>query len=268
MPKTGFKYCALHYLNQWISKDRACCEALAGPRESEKLRTLADVAVFYRIARNLPKCYDEGKGILRYRPVLRIIDDLNPAEFQGDKLLRSIKKVRDKISAQYGGREVLSLTTKFLWLKMKSPIIIYDRQARKAVGVAPGKIDEYYSMWREKFNGYDQQIQDACTSLPTVHEYAENPETATPEYIAKTAAAQLALVLERGVLTSTFGISVWMPNRCGSRRVVVREPSRSTTLPACRKPRCREARSYISCVVFRGAARAPIRSGDRADHGS
>jgi len=53
---------------------------------------------------------------------------------------------------------------------------------------APGKIDEYYSLWREKFNGCEQQIQDACTSLQDVHEYTENPEIATTQYITKTAA--------------------------------------------------------------------------------
>ena len=190
MPKAEFKYYALHYLNLWVSKDRTWCEALAGPNESEKLKlgALEDAAAFYRIARNLPIRYDEGKGLPRYQPVLKIIDALNPADFQGEKLLPSIRKVRDKISAQYGRRDVLSLTTKFLWLKMKSPIIIYDSRARKAVDAAPGKIDEYYSRWRERFNGCEQQIQDACTSLQDVHEYTENPEIATPQYIAKTAA--------------------------------------------------------------------------------
>ena len=85
-------------------------------------------------------------------------------------------------------RDVLSATTKFLWLKMKSPIIIYDSRARKALGAALGEIDEYYSRWREKFKGCEQQIRDACTSLQKVHEYTENPEVATPQYIAKTAA--------------------------------------------------------------------------------
>ena len=188
MPKVGFKYCALRYLNQWISNDRVCCEALAGTDDSKKLRTLAAAAVFYRIARNLPTSYDKGKGLPRYGPALKIIDSLNPEDFQGEKLLPSIKNVREKISAQYGGREVLSLTTKFLWLKIKSPVIIYDSQARKAVGVAPGNIDEYYSRWREQFIEHGQQIKDACASLQQVHEYTESPEKVTLQYIEETAA--------------------------------------------------------------------------------
>jgi hypothetical protein len=188
MPKAEFKYHALHYLNLWVSQDRTCCEALAGTDDSEKLRALAKAAAFYRIARNLRTRYDTGKRLPRYRPVLKIIDALNPADFRGENLLPSIEKVRDKIKAQYGRRDVLSATTKFLWLKMKSPIIIYDSRARKALGAASGEIDEYYSRWREKFEGCEPQIRDACTSLQKVHEYTENPEIATPQYIAKTAA--------------------------------------------------------------------------------
>ena len=46
MPKAEFKYHALRYLNLWVSQDRACCEALAGTDDSEKLRALAKAARF------------------------------------------------------------------------------------------------------------------------------------------------------------------------------------------------------------------------------
>jgi hypothetical protein len=70
---------------------------------------------------------------------------------------------------------------------MKSPIIIYDNQARKALGAAPRDIDEFYGRWHEKFNRHEQQIRDACASLQKVHEYAKRPEIATPQHIAKIA---------------------------------------------------------------------------------
>lgn len=187
MAKNEFRRYALHYLNFWVSQDRMLCEALAGSDDSEKLKFLAKAAAFYRIARNLPRRYDEGKGLPRYGPLLEIIGALNPADFEGENLLPSIKKVRKKISGRYGHRDVLSATTKFLWLKMQSPIIIYDSQARKALGAAPGKIDEYYSLWREKFSTSEQQIREACDSLQEVHEYTEKPEITTPQYIAEKA---------------------------------------------------------------------------------
>lgn len=55
---------------------------------------------------------------------------------------------------------------------------------------APDKIDDYYKLWREKFNRCKLQIQDACGSLQEVHEYTEKPEVTTPQYISKIAAQE------------------------------------------------------------------------------
>jgi hypothetical protein len=49
--------------------------------------------------------------------------------------------VKEKISDQYKGHGGLSLTPKFLWLKMKSPIIIFNSRAREALHAAPGDIE-------------------------------------------------------------------------------------------------------------------------------
>jgi len=120
----GFNSYALRYLNQWVKHDRPCCEALEGHDNSQKLKTLKAVAVEYRIARNLPTRYDVKKRLLRFRPVLEIIDRQERADFIGDNLVREIMQVSKEISEKYGGHDYLSLTTKFLWMKMKSPIII------------------------------------------------------------------------------------------------------------------------------------------------
>jgi hypothetical protein len=185
MPKAGFKYYALHYLDLWVSQDKPCCDALDGADESKKLDTLKKAAVSYSIARTLPTRYDKRK---RYGPVLKIIEAQNLVDFRGARLLPSIKKVKKKISRKYGGHGGLSATTKFLWLKMKSPIIIYDGRARKALYVRSGSIEEYYRRWREQFKPREQEIRDACASLHKVHEYTKNPEIATPQHIAKVAA--------------------------------------------------------------------------------
>jgi len=188
MPKNEFKYYALHYLNLWVSQDKPCCEALGGSDRSKKLETLAKAARAYSIARTLPTRYDVGKGLPRYGPVLKIIDAENRADFRGKYLLPSIRKVRKKISTKYGGHGGLSLTTKFLWLKMKSPIIVYDSRAREALHAAPGDIEEYYKLWHEEFTRCEQEIRDACASLHRVHEYTKIPEMPTPQDIAKIAA--------------------------------------------------------------------------------
>jgi hypothetical protein len=183
MPRVNFNYWALHYLNLWLTKDRKFCEALEGHSEAGKLRALAEAAAFYRVARNLPKAHDVDQGFPRYKPVLDVIDALAPIMFQEAHLISSIEEVRSKISKRYGDRGVTSATTKFLWLKMKSPIVIYDSRVRKALGTKPEDIPAYYSRWREQFDSSCNEINAACALLPGVHEYSEVPEVATPQYV-------------------------------------------------------------------------------------
>jgi len=89
MPQANFNYFALHYLNLWLTKDRKWCEALEGHDEAAKLRALTEAASFYKVARNLRKVHDVGNGILRYKPVLDVIDVLDPITFQGMQLIPS-----------------------------------------------------------------------------------------------------------------------------------------------------------------------------------
>jgi hypothetical protein len=150
MPANEFKPYALHYLNLWLSQDRESCEALAGNDEHKKLKQLKKAAVFYRVARNLPKQYDQKKGLERYGPILKILEPLKRKDFLGEPLLRYIEEVRCKISAAYGNHGTLSLTTKFLWLKIRSPILIYNSQARRALLAPQGDLAKYYSLWRDE----------------------------------------------------------------------------------------------------------------------
>jgi len=181
-----FEYCSLFYLNQWLEHDMGFCDALAKGNRSKKLDTLRKAANFYRVARNLPSKY-EG-DLKRYELVLDIIDSLKPADFKKDPI-EEIYKIKDKISDKYGKRGVLSLTTKFLWIKFKEPILIYDSQASMALGIKSEGLSSYYKKWREEFKDNKTAIVDACSKLPDMYKYAANQETGTKEYIDEIASA-------------------------------------------------------------------------------
>ncbi len=89
MTRVNFNYFALHYLNLWLSKDSGFCEALEGHDEAAKLKALADAAAFYKVARNLPKAHDVGEGLLRYKPVLDVIDVQDSNGFQEPRLIQN-----------------------------------------------------------------------------------------------------------------------------------------------------------------------------------
>ncbi len=69
---------------------------------------------------------------------------------------------------------------------MKSPIIIYDRRARKALRTKPDDLGEYYSRWREEFNLSYDEIAAACALLSRVHEYSA-PDAPSPQDVEKIA---------------------------------------------------------------------------------
>ena len=178
-----FEYCSLYYLNQWLKYDRGYCDALSGNDNDRKVSALKKAAGFYRVARNLRT---EDKEASRYQPVLDILDSIDPKKFKGDQnknIVDEIKNVESRISKIYGGRNVLSLTTKFLWLKVKSPIVIYDSQAREAVGAKNNDLDDYYEKWKDQFDNYEKKIESACSKLPDMHLYAVNHEAGTKKYI-------------------------------------------------------------------------------------
>ena len=174
MSRPSLNYCALRYLNQWLSKDRYFCEALEGNDRPAKLKALSDAASFYGVARNLPKAFDAQKGLSRYEPLLEVIDGVSAGSFEGITLVPAIRQVRDDISQRYGNRDVLSLTTKFLWIKLKSPILIYDSQAKKALD-NPNNIAAYYDKWQIEFKKVQADIDAACRTLPSVHTYCITP---------------------------------------------------------------------------------------------
>lgn len=186
MGSPTFEYCSLYYLNQWLDYDRGFFEAMSGSDDTAKLSTLKKAAGFYRVARNL---HTKKKGPERYQPVLDILDTVNPEQFKRDRnqeIVREIISIERRISSEYNNRNCLSLTTKFLWLKVREPILIYDSQARKALGSKDGNLECYYEKWPQCFKRHKQKIEEACASLHKLHRYTYSPDQkATESYINK-----------------------------------------------------------------------------------
>jgi hypothetical protein len=182
MPQTTVNYAALRWLNSWLEADSRLYHQVSHGTHSQKLEAVNEAATRFRIARNLSTQYDTSLGLARYQPALAVIDNLTPEDFVGD-LTANVLRIRDKLKSAYGGRNVLSATTKLLWLKLRSPIIIYDQQARDALGTRPGDLESFYDEWRRMFELSKPAIVDAVASLVDVLDYTVDPQTATRDYV-------------------------------------------------------------------------------------
>lgn len=185
--KPTFEYCSLAYFNQWTERDKPYSESLACISQDKKLKVLKEAAGFYKVARNL---HTVEKDVTRYQPLLTVLDSINIDSFNNvGNVVKEVERVEQEISERYTSenypkRDVLSLTTKFLWLKIKSPIVIYDSRARAALNDKRGNLESYYQKWSIQFNLNKNEISNACLKLPTMSRYMLN-QSITEKYITE-----------------------------------------------------------------------------------
>lgn len=180
--KHSLEYFSLHYLDMWLRHDRQIHQSMNNGTREEKLISIKEAATHYKVARNLPKKYDEDIGCARYEPILEVIDKAIASDFSRDTV-KSISKVHNKISKAYGDRGVLSFTTKLLWLKIRDPIIIYDSQAREALNADDGDLSGFYEAWRTEYSTHSKAIASVCAKLSSVSKYSCDQTIATPAYV-------------------------------------------------------------------------------------
>lgn len=180
--KYSLEYCSLHYLDMWLKHDRHYHESINNGTRQEKLAAIKKATTYYKVARNLPKKYDEDMDYERFEPIIKILDKVITSDFTNNTE-RSIIRVQDKISKAYGDRSVLSITTKLLWLKIRNPIIVYDSQARTALNTPDGDLLLFYKAWRAKYNMHSKAIATVCAKLSNVAEYSYDQTIATPSYV-------------------------------------------------------------------------------------
>lgn len=183
------EYCSLKYLNLWLSGECRWVEAMHGDDRATKLQTMAKFAKAYGISRNFHLKHEVKDGLQteRFGHVLNLIDSLTAPDFADDRLLPKLNEMRSRISEAYGNLDALSATTKFLWLKVQSPIIIYDARARSALNAKNADIEDYYHRWRDSFDVHVREIAQACSNLDKVRRYCVDPAAVTPRFMDQVA---------------------------------------------------------------------------------
>ncbi len=167
----------MRYLLLWLEKERECCFAIQriGGSEESRLIGIQRAASHFAVARNLPRKVSGDKSLEHYRPLLKVLDGLDPALLDGG-WAGAITRVEKLIQKSYRTTTRLrSLTSKFLWLKFQRGVVIYDSQARKALGVrTDSPLDTYEKAWRQRFESSKGEILLACRDLASVLRFARN----------------------------------------------------------------------------------------------
>lgn len=180
MAPINFNFFALHYLNLWLRTDRRFLVDFRSLDKGKQLASIKKAATEFRVARTLQIDSDGGQKPERYATLLDILNAQPSNLFEGNQypaVAQTILGIERQIAAAYGGKRkdgsqksVLSATTKLLWIKFLSPIVIYDSQARKALD-ATEDLREFYSKWHHEFAMHKTAIEEACSALMSIPEY-------------------------------------------------------------------------------------------------
>ena len=177
MSVKSFNYCALQFLNQWLEKESYYCELLRSSDTEYQREALIRAGGHFGVARNLPKSFERDNK--RYQPIINALANIH--EVDADTVAGTVLDFQKRISREYGNRNVLSLSSKFLWLKFKSPIRIYDGQARIALATNNGDYASFNDAFTMSFIEHREQILNACKRLKNVISYSAKPNIALEE---------------------------------------------------------------------------------------
>ena len=176
MPQRALNHSAKRYAEYWERRERAFVESLADGDEGARLLALQRAAGYFRIARNFPKAFDIGRGFTRLAPVRDLLHATLHRLVEPQSLGPTVESLRHELGALYGGRDLLSAATKFLWLLHGDPVIIFDSQARIALVTPHANYDAYVERWRDAYTQYAHAIRAACDSLPRASGLAADPK--------------------------------------------------------------------------------------------
>lgn len=144
-------------------------EANAGVDSVLGRNTLIEAANYYRVIRTFKRS-QEGDRLQDAYQGLSGIGFLGRSD-----VTKTVCEFAKSLKEKYG-LFALSAASKFLWLRFRSPIVIYDSLVRNYLGqrqsgFSDGVYESYYLTWRTKYEENHERVREACGCLIAVKKF-------------------------------------------------------------------------------------------------
>lgn len=175
IPLLNFRYAATTYLTQWLVYDSKFHEALSVESDDKRSeidcsKILLETAKYYKVIRTLP--IPEGGEETRLLGAYRALKDVRSVS--EDSVHAVIDKFAETLNGQYNVTAT-SAASKFLWMRFRAPIIIYDSVMNNWIWrhteYKDDTTENYCRYWREIFTQQLSAIREACSELPTFRRF-------------------------------------------------------------------------------------------------
>jgi hypothetical protein len=167
-------YSAYSYLDEWMRQDFSFHRILSFERRDKASGTtgaecLVKVANSYKVIRTLRKTGESP----RLKAAYEALQATGPLE--NGNVVSVVDTFATALCEIYG-TFALSAASKFLWMRFRSPVIIYDSIVSKWLSKnCNDYLDEDYSsyhrIWSRKYQQYEEQIREACAELKSIKKF-------------------------------------------------------------------------------------------------
>ncbi|WP_129591359.1 hypothetical protein [Salinicola tamaricis] len=168
----NFNYFALMYLNDWYWWDKPFSERIGGPDKDDSLEAFHGAAKYYKVTRNFSGLKNEKRLATAEALVLDVKGPISANE-----ACETVRALAASFQEKYG-KNAISAASKLLWLRFKSPIIIFDGRAVAWLRANKYKVpygasyDTYCEKWLLAFDRHEERIREACEGLINVKQYS------------------------------------------------------------------------------------------------
>ena len=178
---SNFHYYAIQYVDDWFRYDRLMVAGINSKVKDKQVEALQAASSYYGVGRTLHKTdaekAAENSSDAEYRKIRLVaaLELLRKATLE-DGAIAAVDNLTGDLSKVYK-QNALSAASKFLWLKFRSPIVIYDTLAHNALKQMNASRRDYqtyalyHDAWRSSFARHREAIVSACEALRSVKRF-------------------------------------------------------------------------------------------------
>ena len=177
----NFRFFAFAYLNDWWQYDRHFVAGLS-PSSSRNARLywINEAASYYQVGRRFPKKKDGSERLGK------ALDRLDAGLHQAGTLTEKnvdevVTTLADKFNVAYENGIEISAASKFLWIRNKAPVVIFDARASACLlrlgATLDGKYAKYRGEWLRCLAQREEIIRTTCNDLLELKKFSPDAET-------------------------------------------------------------------------------------------
>lgn len=170
MQTPSFEYCSMRFLIQWVRRERHLHENLSNSPTIDGIR---EALRYFKVARTFKGLGDDEKADKVVKGLIAVSNELTKKN-----VIKQVQTLAGTFKKEFESKN-LSAASKLLWLRCRTPVIIFDKRAKIALAnLCPeykkqelANYNEYYECWHYIFKSHQKKIKRSISGLINIKKY-------------------------------------------------------------------------------------------------